>query len=325
MSAHQEPVLPRRVLIVDDDDLVLDTVSTLLRSAGFEVVCANDGAQALAMVSRQWFPVVVTDRTMPVIDGMEFTARLRALAISPTYIIMLTASDNARDYERGYCAGVDHYLSKQGYEKELVLKVTSGVSAIRRRTAAVMTRNDGPVTVDLEGGSHTARHLVGRLCAEMAQAASGAQSLHVLTVVIEAGGPLGTELLGGSASEALFKAAYDAARPKLDWIARLPAGRRASRLAVIMPQSSASDVAMVSQAMRNAFVQGERVGRPEVRLSTGSVQFTLDKSGVTALELLGESERNRRGPGSAAESVLKHVQGGTDPPANPEAVNPEAA
>ena len=94
----------------------------------------------LALLSRQWFPVVVTDRNMPGIDGLELTSRLRALATVPIYVIMLTSSGDARDYERGYCAGVDHYLSKQGFEKELVAKVVSGVSAIRRRRACPKNR-----------------------------------------------------------------------------------------------------------------------------------------------------------------------------------------
>jgi CheY-like chemotaxis protein len=322
MSANHEHVLPRRVLIVDDDELVRDTIGTLLRPGGFEVLAASDGAQALALLSRQWFPVVVTDRNMPGLDGIEFTARLRALASAPTYVIMLSGSDDARDYERGYCAGVDHYLSKQGYEKELLIKVTGGVSAIRRRRATLIGRNDGPVTVDLEGGSHTARHLVGRLCAEMTEASSKEQALHVLTVAIEAVGPVGTQLLGGTASEALFQAAYDAARPKLDWITRLPAGSRASRLAVIMPQSTAGDVGMVTQAIRNAFVRGARVGRSEVKLSTGSAQFTSQRSGLTALELLGESERNRRTPDEVAAKGEAASSAAAPPP---EAVNPAAA
>jgi CheY-like chemotaxis protein len=299
-AAQQEHVLPRRVLVVDDDELARETIVTLLRAASFEVASAPDAAQGLAMLSRQWFPVVVTERNMPGIDGLQFTSRLRALATVPTYVIMLTASNDARDYEHGYCAGVDHYLSKQGYEKELVVKVASGVSAIRRRRASVATRIDGPVTVDLEGGAHTARHLVGRLCAEMARATEG--PLHVLTVAVEAGNDAATQ----AASDALFRAACSAARPKLDWIARLPAGRRNARLAVIMPQATSSDVAGVAQAVRNAFVQGERSGRFEVKLSSGSVQFSAERTGLTALELLGESERNRRGsdaPVPAAESL----------------------
>jgi CheY-like chemotaxis protein len=307
-AAQQEHVLPRRVLIIDDDQLARDTVGALLRAASFEVVAAHDGGQALALLSRQWFPVVVTDRNMPGMDGLEFTSRLRALATAPTYVIMLTASDDARDYERGYCAGVDHYLSKQGYEKELVLKVASGVSAIRRRRANTTMRSEGPVTVDLEAGAHTPRHLVGRLCAEMARAAEG--PLHVLTVSVEASSD---NALHG-VSDALFRAVCTAARPKLDWIARLPAGRRACRLAVILPQSTPSDVAGVEQGVRNAFVQAARLNKLEVKLSTGTAQFTTERTALTALELLSESERNRRGA-----EVPDSPPGGAEPLVNPEA------
>lgn len=308
MSApQQEHVLPRRVLVVDDDDTARDAVVTLLRAANFEVASAADASQALAMLARQWFPVVVTDRNMPDIDGLELTSRLRALATAPIYVIMLTASDDPREHERGYCAGVDHYLAKHGDDKELVRKVSSGVSAIRRRRASVVPRIDGPVTVDLEGGAHTARHLVGRLCAEMARAAEG--PLHVLTVAVETS----AEGASQAASDALFRAACSAARAKLDWIARLPAGRRNARLAVIMPLSTAADVAGVAQAVRNAFVPGERLSRLEVKLSSGSARYCVERAGLTALALLGESERNRRG----ADAAQNATSG--EPLANPEA------
>jgi hypothetical protein len=153
----------------------------------------------------------------------------------------------------------------------------------------------------------------------MSQTGNGPLALHIVSVAVEPVDPLQGDLLGHTASDALFQAAYNAARPKLDWIARLPAGRRASRLAVIMPDSTDSQAAAVTQSIRNAFAQGARVGRYEVKLSSGNAQFTADRTGITALELLNEAERNRREPGSVAASAAKTAPGPGETLADPAA------
>lgn len=311
MSSTLQFHVPRRVLVVDDDELMRESVSALLSAADIEVAVAADGEEALTLLGRQSFPLVVTDRAMPVIDGIEFVQRLRAIAVAPVYVIMLTANSDAQDFERGYCAGVDHYIAKKGYEAGLMAKVIAGMAAIRRRHVTGASRSEVPVTVDLESGAHTARHLVGRLHAEIAYATRAKQPMHVLSVCIESGNRNGA--VGAAASDALLQGVYNSVRPKLDWIARLPAGNNAHRLAVIMPSSTAADVAQVETGIRNAFVRQDGVGR-EIKLSMGSTQLTGADAAPTALELLGESERARRGLGkpSAADSKqvdIRTVQG----------------
>jgi CheY-like chemotaxis protein len=301
--------LPRRVLIVDDDKLVRDSIATLLRAADMEAVVAADGDEALTLLGRRWYTVVVTDRNMPVVDGIEFVSRLRAMAVFPVYVIMLAAVGDAHDFERGYCAGVDHYITKKGYETELLGKVTAGLAAIRRRQTSHTARADRPVTVDLENGAHTARHLVGRLHAEMQYARRSGKPFHVLSACIElneAAAARGSE----AASEALLHAVYAAARPSLDWIARLPASRRACRIAVVMPEADASQIAAIEQSIRNAFVNS--IDQPALRgmqLSMGTAALSTAGDQPTALGLLGESERQRRGLTTKLASAVGAIQG----------------
>jgi DNA-binding response OmpR family regulator len=308
MSTAHEHAIPRRVLVVDDDEMVRETIAGLLKAADFEVATANDGAEALTLLGRQWYPVVVTDRNMPVIDGIEFVQRLRAVAVSPAYVIMLTMNNDAQDYERGYCAGIDHYASKKGYEGELVNKVLAGITAIRRRQSASASQSDGPVTVDLETGAHTARHLVGRLHAEIAHATRRQLSLHVLSVCIEADKNGRNAELAATASDALLRAVRSAVRPKIDWVARLPAARSTYRLAIIMPESVANDILAVEQGIRNAFVHSSQ--DPVLRATTLSMGYAgVDKDKQpTALELLGEAERQRRGITAKPAADLRNVQ-----------------
>ena len=123
-----------RVLVVDDDDLELALIVDRLRSCGLRITGARDGQEAFELQQRERFPVVITDWHMPGVDGIEFTERVRAAGMDETYIIMLTASSSAFDYERGYLAGVDDYLTKQQPEAELLARLYAAVNvfALRR-------------------------------------------------------------------------------------------------------------------------------------------------------------------------------------------------
>src|SRR5919107_938422 len=99
--------LPSRVLLVDDDELELELMADRLAAAGFEVARASNGEEALCAIEQQWYPLVITDWLMPVMDGIAFTEALRARGITDTYILMLTMREASVDYERGYVAGVD--------------------------------------------------------------------------------------------------------------------------------------------------------------------------------------------------------------------------
>lgn len=301
--------LPRRVLVVDADPSFRDSVAAMLRGADIEVMVAADGEEALTLLGRQWFTVVVTDREVPILDGIEFVSRLRAMSVFPAYVIMLSATADAHDYEKGYCAGVDHYIAKKSYQAELLGKVNAGMSAIRRRQAVHTARADRPVTIDLENGAHTARHLVGRLHAEMQSARRSGKPFHVLSACIEldeTAAMRGTE----HASEALLHAVYAAARPKMDWIARLPASRRACRIAVVMPEADASQIASIEQSIRNAFVMSsDEPSMRGMRLSMGAAALSNAGEQPTALGLLGEAERQRRGLTTKLTSAVGAVQG----------------
>lgn len=84
-----------RVLVVDDDPSILDTVSSILSSEGFQVMAAGGGREALALV-RSWHPtLVLLDMRMPVMDGWA-VARAMQEAGSRVPIIVMTAAESAK-------------------------------------------------------------------------------------------------------------------------------------------------------------------------------------------------------------------------------------
>jgi DNA-binding response OmpR family regulator len=123
LSADQ----PLSVLVVDDDELERALICDRLQQRGLEVGQAADGAQALDMLRRTQVPVVIVDWHMPVMDGIEFTEKFRAELPGDTYVIMLTARKDDFDFERGYRAGVDDYLTKGVREPELIARIHSGL------------------------------------------------------------------------------------------------------------------------------------------------------------------------------------------------------
>ena len=111
-----------RVLVVDDDRAVRDSLRRSLEFNGYEVVLAGDGAEALVTMGAHQPDVVVMDVMMPRLDGIETTRALRA-AGNDVPILVLTARDAVGDRVEGLDAGADDYLTKPFALEELVARL----------------------------------------------------------------------------------------------------------------------------------------------------------------------------------------------------------
>ena len=124
-----------RVLVVDDDKAVRESLRRSLEFNGFEVVLAEDGAEALARIAAAAPDVVVMDVMMPRLDGIETTKALRT-AGNDLPILVLTARDAVGDRVEGLDAGADDYLTKPFALQELLARLR----ALLRR---VVPRDEG--------------------------------------------------------------------------------------------------------------------------------------------------------------------------------------
>ncbi|MCF6375992.1 response regulator transcription factor [Nocardioides KLBMP 9356] len=111
-----------RVLVVDDDRAVRDSLRRSLEFNGYDVVLAADGAEGLVAVGAQHPDVVVIDVMMPRLDGIETTRALRA-AGNDVPILVLTARDAVGDRVEGLDAGADDYLTKPFALEELLARL----------------------------------------------------------------------------------------------------------------------------------------------------------------------------------------------------------
>lgn len=123
-------ITDRRVLVVDDDPAVLDVVCDYLQASGLVVDRAGDGFTALAAAALSQPDVVVLDRMLPGIDGLEVYRRLRE-TVGAVPVIMLSALGATDQRIDGLELGVDDYLAKPFSPRELVLRV----AALLRRSA----------------------------------------------------------------------------------------------------------------------------------------------------------------------------------------------
>lgn len=111
----------RRVLVVDDEIHIIHVVAIKLRNNGYEVISAENGAEALKLVCEQVPDIIVTDFQMPVMSGLELVRQLRGNeATKDVPVIMLTARGFAVDDNEIKDLDISEFLSKPFSPKELL-------------------------------------------------------------------------------------------------------------------------------------------------------------------------------------------------------------
>jgi two-component system response regulator MprA len=132
-----------RILVVDDDAAVRDSLARTLRFEGHEVETARDGLQALDTVHADEPDAMILDISMPNLDGLETCRRLRAEGVLLP-VLMLTARDSVGDRVAGLDAGADDYLVKPFALQELLARLR----ALLRRSMISATPAPGPEPAD---------------------------------------------------------------------------------------------------------------------------------------------------------------------------------
>ena len=120
-----------RILVVDDEKLLVKGMKFNLENERYEVECAYDGASAVELAREGTFDLIVLDVMMPEVDGLEACMRIREFSNVP--VIMLTAKSEDADKLMGFECGADDYLTKPFN----VLELKARVRALLRRAAGV--------------------------------------------------------------------------------------------------------------------------------------------------------------------------------------------
>ena len=130
-----------RILVVDDEKLLVKGVKFNLENEGYEVECAYDGAAAVEMARNGRYDLIILDVMMPEVDGKEACLRIREFSNVP--IIMLTARSEDADKLMGFECGADDYVTKPFN----ILELKARVRALLRRAAGAQRTRGTVLTV----------------------------------------------------------------------------------------------------------------------------------------------------------------------------------
>jgi DNA-binding response OmpR family regulator len=139
----------RRVLVVDDERMIAESIAARLRAEGFAVDQAHDGPSAVAAARLLRPDLVVLDVMLPGFDGLEVCRRIQAER--PVAVLMLTARDDETDMLVGLAVGADDYITKPFSMRELAARVHVLLRRLERLAQAQPEPDAAPIVLgDLE-------------------------------------------------------------------------------------------------------------------------------------------------------------------------------
>lgn len=133
-----------KILIVDDEKPICDLIDLNLSAAGYSCISVQDGLEAVGLIEREAFDLVLLDIMLPGADGYDIMEYIRPLGIP---VIFITAKHEVRDRVKGLKLGADDYLVKPFDIVELVARVEA---VLRRYSKTEQLLTAGDVVVDLE-------------------------------------------------------------------------------------------------------------------------------------------------------------------------------
>ena len=134
--------MAKKVLVVDDEKLIVKGIRFSLEQDGMEVECAYDCEEALRMATDNEYDMILLDIMLPKMDGFEVCQHIREFSSVP--IVMLTAKGDDMDKILGLEYGADDYITKPFN----ILEVKARIKAIMRRTAASMPKKENASLIE---------------------------------------------------------------------------------------------------------------------------------------------------------------------------------
>jgi PleD family two-component response regulator len=205
----------------------------------------------LVLLDQQWYPLMITDRQMPVMDGIALIEAARQRVAQDMHIMILTTQDDRLDCERGYAAGADEYLAKKVPDAELFVRIHGAFSALTLRGLvheAQRTLREAS-NIDPESGAATADELQAILTTEIQRAQRHGRKLAVITVGVDPASGAGMNLTSEMLHDVVDTIAR-AMRLCTDRVGRLPAPTGAV-FAIVLPETGQIGVRVVSERLGN--------------------------------------------------------------------------
>jgi len=279
-----------RVLLVDDDELILERLASLIRAAGFEVETAENGTTALASLQSRFAPIVIADRRMPVMDGLALCRAIRHEQWPGyVYIVLLTAQDSEEDILAGLDAGADDYLGKRASSAQLLarLRTARRILSLEHSLKQALAEKRRLSLTDSLTGAANRRYFLKRLGSELQKVQRVAGRLCLLCLDIDHFKQI-NDSRGHAAGDVVLQEFVHRVNRYLDssgWCARIGG----EEFVVVLGNSDPAAARKVAETIRVAIA-----GEP-VQTSAGTIRCTVS---------IGISGWPSRTPGRVTTEVL---------------------
>ncbi|UCC89367.1 MAG: response regulator transcription factor [Anaerolineales bacterium] len=140
--------MSKKILVVDDEPKIVRVLKGYLESAGFQVIAAYDGTEALAVFRHETPDLIVLDLMLPEVDGLDVARAIRRESDVP--LIMLTARVDEADRLIGLELGADDYVTKPFSPREVVARVRAVLRRVAGSEPASRRLSVGDITLDLD-------------------------------------------------------------------------------------------------------------------------------------------------------------------------------
>jgi two-component system cell cycle response regulator len=270
-------VLPR-VLLVDDDELVLARLEEMLSAAGFDVGKATSGSEALAFLEETFAPVVITDLQMPVMDGLAVCREIRQRTWPGyVYILLLTVQDAEEDILAGLDAGADDYLGKRMSSAQLLarLRTAQRILTLERSLKGALAEKRRLALTDVLTGAPNRRYFLRRLSRELERVHRFGGELCLMSLDIDHFKQV-NDRYGHASGDAVLQEFVRRIRHCLprntDWCARMGG----EEFAVVLEETNIEGARIVAERLRHAMAVAP------IRTRAGTVKVTVS-IGVSGL------------------------------------------
>jgi diguanylate cyclase (GGDEF)-like protein len=271
---------PPRVLLVDDDDLVLAKLQDLVAAAGFEVDTALSGAAALASLQANFAPVVIMDLKMPGMDGLAVCRTIRQESWPGyVYIVLLTAQDAEDDILAGLDAGADDYMSKRTSTAQLLARLRTGqrILALEQSLKDALAEKRRLTMTDALTGAPNRRYFQRRISRELDRMRRFGGELCLMALDIDRFKQI-NDRYGHASGDAVlqeFVRRIDKCLPRTtDWCARMGG----EEFVVVLEETNLAGAEMVAERLRAAIA----VSPMRTRAGMIGVTVSIGVSGVEA-------------------------------------------